>query len=587
MFGGGEGSIPLPSGAIGVWYMDQFLSRSNRVGVVRNAASAVPAYQTMLPVSRRLYANVWGMWAKTGGVSTVSDNDALAFDGTNTASTFTVTGGASWGVYASLLGTGPSAGTYTIGCNVRLVSGDGRFKIGQPFGSQWSSEFTATSSWQRFSFTFSWNGVPFPGFGIGTNNASVGTGVFEISSIEMFPGSSDLGPESFGDAHMCTYSSSTSNVTFSNGLVSFQDAVGFGYIDFLNQYSTSTVTAVAVTKPLSGFNPRANPYHTWLSGFEDDSLFIGNDVPNKPGIGLGPAGAGGNTFGGEVQLMPYFFECEGAPLAAFAHRWDGVAVESWVNGAKVLTKPFSFPDNPGYSRLYAATLAHTGSHPNFNAYSSIALWSRALSDNEVLTAMDSLKQRALRFNPVPATRWCFVLGDQIAARKFPYLSAMNVTDKVRGANYGATAATVTSIDTTVSRILSIKSETDPLEKMICIVNVGRNNLGSNNATATAASLATRCDTLRAAGIQVVVCTLIDSTVASQAQFDSDRAAFNSIVSGWVGSHADAIANLAGVSGMGANGDRLNATNFTSGITPTDVGDALLEPTLTAVLNALP
>ena len=72
--------------------------------------------------------------------------------------------------------------------------------------------------------------------------------------------------------------------------------------------------------------------------------------------------------------------------------------------------------------------------------------------------------------------------------------------------------------------------------------------------------------------------------ADQTQYNTDRAAFNVIVSGWGGVHADDVLDLAGVTNMGANGDHTNATYFQAGgVLPTAAGDALLAvPTVTAI-----
>ena len=85
--------------------------------------------------------------------------------------------------------------------------------------------------------------------------------------------------------------------------------------------------------------------------------------------------------------------------------------------------------------------------------------------------------------------------------------------------------------------------------------------------------------------KVIACTLYDRAFAAdQTQYDPDRAAFNVIVSGWVGVHADAVLDLAEVTDMGANGDHTNATYFQAGgVLPTAAGDAFLAmPTVTAI-----
>jgi hypothetical protein len=129
-------------------------------------------------------------------------------------------------------------------------------------------------------------------------------------------------------------------------------------------------------------------------------------------------------------------------------------------------------------------------------------------------------------------------------------------------------------------------------KNILILASGTNDLAS---AGNLSDLLTRyyalLDSARATGWKVVACTVLprsDPTMlAGLAGFETARTAFNSdIVANWA-SHADALANVAAISGMGAVGDSNNTTLYSvDKIHPIAAGDALLEPVYLAAVESL-
>jgi lysophospholipase L1-like esterase len=113
--------------------------------------------------------------------------------------------------------------------------------------------------------------------------------------------------------------------------------------------------------------------------------------------------------------------------------------------------------------------------------------------------------------------------------------------------------------------------------------------GSETAAQVLTAYYAYCDAARAAGWKVVACTVLPrSDVANSIRgtFEADRTTFNTdVVANWA-SHADAIANVASVSGMGAFGDSDNATNYGDKVHPSPTGHGLLEPTYTAAVESL-
>ena len=68
--------------------------------------------------------------------------------------------------------------TYTIGIWAKAISGTCKFKLGQFFYEVLSPEFTATGTWQRFSFTWTEDGVTAPANSIGIGTDVAGSGAF-------------------------------------------------------------------------------------------------------------------------------------------------------------------------------------------------------------------------------------------------------------------------------------------------------------------------------------------------------------------------------------------------------------------------
>jgi lysophospholipase L1-like esterase len=127
-------------------------------------------------------------------------------------------------------------------------------------------------------------------------------------------------------------------------------------------------------------------------------------------------------------------------------------------------------------------------------------------------------------------------------------------------------------------------------KNVVFLASGTNDLANGNgAAATTTAYFAACDALRAQGWRVIACTVLprsDVMVVSQVVFNAQRVILNAnIVAG--GSHYDALANVALVSGMGADGDSNNATNYSADkVHPIAAGHALIEPTYRAAAVSL-
>lgn len=128
-----------------------------------------------------------------------------------------------------------------------------------------------------------------------------------------------------------------------------------------------------------------------------------------------------------------------------------------------------------------------------------------------------------------------------------------------------------------------------LGRFIFSVLIGANDLGAYTAAAYAAELATYCDNRRAAGWQVVVCTVLPSnawaTGIGTPAFEAIRTSFNNIVRGWVGTHCSAVADF-DTTPVGVSGAQNNSVYYGDGLHPTPAAHAILEPVIRAIVNRL-
>jgi hypothetical protein len=126
-------------------------------------------------------------------------------------------------------------------------------------------------------------------------------------------------------------------------------------------------------------------------------------------------------------------------------------------------------------------------------------------------------------------------------------------------------------------------------KNILLVAAGTNDLANaNNLSDLLDRYYSLLDSARATGWKAVACTILPRSNAGMVVglqgFEAARSAFNAdLVANWA-SHADALADVAAIKGMGAAGDSDNTTYYGADkIHPTAAGHALLEPVYLAAI----
>lgn len=150
---------------------------------------------------------------------------------------------------------------------------------------------------------------------------------------------------------------------------------------------------------------------------------------------------------------------------------------------------------------------------------------------------------------------------------------------------GSSLASMTARQSAVDALLP----SPRLGRFICSVLIGANDLGATTASAYAADLANYCDNRRAAGWQVVVCTVLPSSAWAASigndAFEAIRSALNNILRGWVGIHCSAVADFS-TTVVGAPGAQFVPAYYEDGLHPTPLAHSILEPVIRACVNGL-
>lgn len=192
--------------------------------------------------------------------------------------------------------------------------------------------------------------------------------------------------------------------------------------------------------------------------------------------------------------------------------------------------------------------------------------------------------------PVGLPRIYCAEGDSITAAPQSYVVQFGPN-----ANAGTTIQNLAVGGSTLGTMTARQGAVDALlpaprvGRFVCSVLIGANDLGASTAAAYAADLATYCDARRAAGWQVVVCTVLPSNAwaasIGNAAFEAIRQGLNTIVRTWVGTHCSAVADF-DTTPVGAPGAQNNLTYYGDGLHPTPAAHTILEPVIRAIVNRL-
>jgi lysophospholipase L1-like esterase len=587
----GIGSAALPSGASGIWYASDYVA-SPRKTIPNSLSPSADPNLLSFPRSSFLNTNVWGL-----NQATLTDNNAVAPDGSTEASTFAGAASQQW--YLKWSGTGlPTTGTFTVALSVKAVSGTANFKLGDL--NTTLTPRTATTSWQRFSATFTAIGaVPFLCF---ISSDSINAGTFAICDFQVFAGSSDLNinaltakPVATANAELVVGYSNASSATVSSG--AFQHG-GLGCIQFPAAFTPSTFTLVYLAKR-SGVIASTG-FSSLLSCADGDGNQYGNFnfgyYFSKFGATLNSLlvdAAGVTTLA--AQQSEDLFTQSGSGTYVAAHRYDGSTAASFINGTKVLNN--SVTKSAVSVRSFMVGGLFTGLEGDHDIY-AMAYYPRALTDAEIRQAYAALKIKATTAGVSVTERRIVVFdGDSLtfgqSGFSYAYRFAPNSSPPCNGSNFATSGSGLGGLVLRATDIDAVMSGS-PSTKFILSVDIGANDIGfgtgyAGNPTGYATALASYLDARRAAGWKVVIHTILARLDQADGgtQFNSDRAAVNTTIRTWVGTHCDAVADVAGDATIGTNTAPNNATYFNADkIHPTDAAYVIWEPYTRAAINSL-
>lgn len=587
---GNSASAPILPTATGYWNASDYVGGTYKRHIPnRNTSVGVENQIIAYPRGAFKYnGTVRLQWGNVGGL-VATDNYAdgpHAWDvGKSHASRIEIPIGSAATGYANLYQKTLASGTYTISVWMKSNTGSA-----QTARISWNGvtfvTCAVTTSWQRFTQTFSATTIFFPDLrGDGANALDIL--VCDYKAWVGGTAGTDLEPVGhmlFGDWNTTNWASATA------GVLDFQAANGtYGIMSFLPfaAWSQGTVVVLA-SRTLTG-----------TSAVSEDILFctrssrinfIARDWA-ATNVGVPELSfQGTSTMGGQANFItPY-----GKGYHVFAYAHGGAPthdsrhpVRSYVDdmiqfdGGTVLAAGNTITDEIFQVGAYSAIRS--------NGYKihAIAFWQgTVLTPTQVRQVGDELRTSAAAAG-ITANKWgrfvCFE-GDSISTFGTSYgvkfaASYNSTTISALNGFAGSTIASLTARGARLDERIKPGSA-----KYILTVHIGANDLG--NATSTAswlADLAAYCDARRAAGWYVILATVLPR--GGVAGFNARRAVVNPVILTWAGVHADAIADFAGNATMGDDGDENNTTYYSDTIHPTDAGHTILASIMSPLINA--
>lgn len=558
----------LPVDYIGDWNVADYVSTPRKQ--VPNAVSASTT-ANLLSAPRRLFANDT-LWTKSG--ITATDDAATAPDGSSEASTLVCTG--NWLMPPAFTHSFP-AGTYTVAINAKRNTGsDQSFCFTATNTATRSSVFTATSAWQRFSYTFvkaaGWNSNI---LSLCSIDGSTGANL-QVIDAELFAGASDLGPETLSGALVLGGTAYDPQPTVTGEELDLS-SVGYGLIQFSAAQTLTEVTTMAVVSKVAA----GTVYQATLSKVQAYAeLSAMTDLSNtKPYTFLG-SGLEYN-FAGLWRLLNSGYH-------TITHVGSATKRQLWIDNMLVFEDSGSM-GSVSIRDFWCGLVNSSLSLSTGLKLQRMVMWPTALTEAGIIAA-NAVFDATLSVARATTTRIYCAEGDSISAADgaYPYLFGPNASPAVIGVNRAVSGSGIAQLNTRAASVDAIVSgRSGVAQDCILSVLIGANDLAGyvGGASAYAADLATYCDARRAAGWQVVVCTILPKD--GDATHNARRAVVNAdITSTWGGVHCDAIADFAANTTIGEDADAANPTYYSDGVHLTAAGQAIAEPILRAAVNSL-
>jgi lysophospholipase L1-like esterase len=444
-----------------------------------------------------------------------------------------------------------------------------------------SAQKTATSTWQTFTHTYT--GAPNvvrPLWAYSSQAADI-----LIANERLFEGAVDLGADPTYVGHMLLGKSKVDGVpTVANGYMTLTGSAG-AIAHLQSPVTIGDVTVLAIlrkTASTSGYQliasfPKsdsiAHPDGEFAAILENDKKITG--------------------FKAGVDVQGTMFDLNGLGWQFVAKRVSSAGFATFIGDSKIAsgTSTANLP-NVSIQDYMIGALNELGNNVPSVDIAALAIYRRALSDSEILSAGSALSNRVASKSSISvqtsSLRVLIGEGDSITANNPSYwdLYNANALPKVVGAKYATSGNTVADLVARAAYVDAAIPAVKGSRKFILTVLIGHNDLiiSGGNVSAFLTSLASYLDARRAAGWTVVLLTVLPST--QYASFNAWRNSANTTIRTWVGLHCDAIADVAADATIGADVAASNTSLYSDGTHPTDAGHVLLEPIVRAVVNAI-
>ncbi|MDF1720505.1 MAG: SGNH/GDSL hydrolase family protein [Minwuia sp.] len=587
----------LPPDLLGLWYVDQAETNGLRQSVPNLAHGNNPA--NLFTPSRHMFNNAT-YWLKFNG-ATVTDDSETGPNGLTDAAL--VSGGATdWSLshnYTTL-----PAGTYTLVVSVESGEGsDFDFKTG--LGSDLDTVTAPASGYVRRTSTFTTTTTGANIFIINTVGSAAGS--VRLHEVALYEGSVDLGAENLVGDILFGADAHTNQPTISGGYMTMTGSSP-AIAQWDDYQDLSEFTAVVIGKR-NDVPPGVNQYQMALAAFDSVSRVNQLGVAMSDGVNSGPLalfGADSVTFAaGEViggYLDGLWNPDDDVPMA-LATRYSNAdgQMTIWRNDIRAVEATSAGLTTSVRDLAVGSLFGGAAAKYDFAA---IALWRRALTDDELRRASWAMRDHVRRASSIEVTERRFLCaeGDSItrgqgATTSYAYDFGANASPAVDGVVPATSTATLledyaaSTGNSLEARIAYIDGMIPPNKQgrtFVLSVLVGNDFVtGFTDAAAYAVKVGEYCAARKAAGWDKVV--LINILPRTTAGFNTWRNAVNAAfaASGFDTTYSiDAICDFAGEATVGGDAAASNATHYPDGVHPSDAAHALLEVVYRATINGL-
>lgn len=588
-------ALALPSGALSLHVMSDY-SLADRgatgltSGVVKNRLASTAPNKNLLSATRAHFTGPY-----YGGNMTVADG-ATAADGT------TFAGKLSWSsgdYYFQLASPTFPAGSYVLSFDA--ISDDAASTYAMRAGpANTMTNISVGPTWSRFSVPFTLASAGGPSLCLPrTASGNSSSGAIRIDNVTIHQGSADLGRDTLaGHLYLGLDATRTAPGTATAGALDVSSGQG-GVIQFPSTVNLSEYTVIAIGARTSlGSLPVQAALTKIAGGYTQFSAVMDS--------GGTAGGFAQNYFAGNQQISgdyPGLWLPRANEFHAITNRYGGGSASIFIDEAKTHNVA-STGLTASIQSLWFSWINNTGLYSRYQ-YAAMALWPRALSDAEVRQAVAYMKtQVGSGVTVAPNPRFLLAEGDSITfgtgstdgLGSYAMRAGVNLSPTVNGVDFAVPGSTLKDQGNGVNSLAARAAKADALipankngRLYILTIMIGRNDINgyAGGTSQYISDLKAYAAARKAAGYdRIVLCTILPSTATG---LNAARAPFNSTIraAGWAAANGfDAIVDFDTVSGMGADTDASNTTNYPDGTHPSNAGYVLLEPAYRAVINAL-